>query len=85
MCAAGAHYFYAGKEGQHESRYITRYRFGYSHTPVLDGVSLEIKSGEFVGITGERRVKIDADESHARHAQTLGRNYEISKTQPENA
>lgn len=26
--------------------------FGYSHTPVLDGVSLEIKSGEFVGITG---------------------------------
>lgn len=49
--------------------------FGYSHTPVLDGVSLEIKSGEFVGIIlTERRVKIDAHESHARHAQTLGRN-----------
>lgn len=26
--------------------------FGYSHTPVLDKVSLDIESGEFVGITG---------------------------------
>lgn len=26
--------------------------FGYSHTPVLNGVSFEIHSGEFVGITG---------------------------------
>ncbi|MEN1969745.1 metal ABC transporter ATP-binding protein [Lentibacillus sp. N15] len=27
--------------------------FGYSHVPVINGVSLEIKSGQFVGITGQ--------------------------------
>lgn len=27
--------------------------FGYSHTPVLDKVSLDIESGEFVGITDQ--------------------------------
>ena len=26
--------------------------FGYTHTPTLNGVSFEIQSGEFVGVTG---------------------------------
>ncbi|MDV2687013.1 zinc ABC transporter ATP-binding protein, partial [Alkalihalophilus lindianensis] len=27
--------------------------FGYSQVPVINGVSLEIRSGEFVGIMGQ--------------------------------